>query len=333
LFPLLIGNILKPEVKIQMLGMLVVQKRWWQAALVLAGCFVGWQLTQVGAQASYNSMFAREGYFSTHERLDVTKSYDRKISRYKSVYVTQTAKGRIRNASLMFYAKPQGQHFTHYASHWINVRTLRNGKLYAYNDQTVYGNYLVAYHEFGRGHGTTIYAGKRPVKLHYSKKGNLLFTYQKQTLTVHLNSGQVNLNGKTTSAKANRTFKRGVPTKGNRTSRLIADAKRYLGVPYRYAGRDAFGGLDCASFVDQVYLDVEHRDIGGMTGVQQKLGKHVAVRHAKKGDLLFWQIAGQKYTYHVAMAIGKGKLIEEAGKSVHVSKIANRHPQFAIHMK
>lgn len=278
-------------------------------------------------------MFAREGYFSLHERLDAQTSFDRRLSRYKSIYITENAQGKVRNASLMFYAKPQGKKFNHYASHWINVRTLRNGKLYAYNDHTVYGHYLVAYHELKRGHGTTIYAGKRPVKVHFSKRGNLLFKYQKSTVTVHLNSGQITLNGHATKAKSNRVFKTTVPTKGRRTSRLVADAKRYLGVPYRYAGRDAFGGLDCASFVDQVYLDVEHRDIGGMTGVQQKLGKHVAVRKAKKGDLLFWQVTGQKYTYHVAMAIGHGKLIEEAGNSVHISRIAQRHPQFAIHMK
>lgn len=310
-----------------------MRKRNWEILLGLAAVLVGWHLAGGTAQASYNSMFAREGYLAKHERLDATRSFERRISRYKSVYVTQNKAGRIRNVSVMFYAKPQRDHFTTYASHWINVRQLRNGQLYAYNDRTVYGNYLVAYHQFGRGHGTTIKAGSRPVKLHFSKKGNLLIRYQKKLLTVHLKSGQINLNGKSTSAKHNRQFKGKVPTKGTRVKRLIADAKRYRGVPYRYAGRDAFGGLDCASFVDQVYLDVEHRDIGGMTGVQQKLGKHVAVRKAKAGDLLFWQIAGQKYTYHVAMAIGHGKLIEEAGKSVHISKIANRNPQFAIHMK
>ncbi len=313
--------------------MLGLKKRWWQVAFILVGCVVGWQVAQISAQASYQTMFAREGYFSTHERLDAAKSYDRRISRYKSVYITQTAKGQIRNVSLMCYTKPQGKRFNHYASHWVNVRTLRSGKLYAYNDQTVYGHYLVSYHPFGRGQGTTVYAGKQPIKLHFSKQGNLLVKYQKQVLTVHLEAGQVNLNGKPTMANTNRTFKRAAPTKGSRTSRLVADAKRYLGVPYRYAGRDAFGGLDCASFVDQVYLDVEHRDIGGMTGVQQKLGKHVPVSQARKGNLLFWQVAGQRYTYHVALAIGHGKLIEEAGKSVHVSRIASRHPQFAIHMQ
>lgn len=290
-------------------------------------------LGQEPAQASYNTMFAREGYFSTHERVDATSSFDRKVSTYKSVYITQTKHGAVRNASLMFYSKPQTSKFNGYAKHWINVRQLKNGKVYAYNDKTVYGNYLVSYHQLSKGHGSNIKAGSRKVNVHFSKAGNVLFKYQKYLLTVHLKDGQVTLNGKATQTRNNRVFKRAIPKHGTRVNRLVADAKRYLGVPYRYAGRDAFGGLDCASFVDQVYLDVEHRDIGGMTGVQQKLGKHVAVSKAKKGDLLFWQIAGQKYTYHVAMAIGHGKLIEEAGKSVHVSKISNRHPQFAIHMK
>jgi cell wall-associated NlpC family hydrolase len=301
--------------------------------LLLAGTLLGGSLfSQTPAQASYQTMFAREGQLALQERQDATQSFERRVSRYKSVFVTKTAQGRARNVSLMFYQQAQTQKFNHYAKHWLNVRQLTNGQVYVYNDRTVYGPYLVAYHQLRKGHGTRVMAGKRSVRVHYSKANNVSFYYQKHRLTVHLKTSRVTLNSKTITAKHNRSFKGNVPTHGKRTTRLVADAKRYLGVPYRYAGRDAFGGLDCASFVNQVYLDVEQRDIGGMTGVQEKLGKHRAVSAARTGDRLFWRHPGDQYTYHVAMVIGHGQLIEEAGKSVHVSRIKARKPQFSIRM-
>lgn len=312
---------------------MLIKSKWYGGLLLGAlSLGLGWGGFTVRAQASYNSMFNREAYFAKHEKLDATTSFDRRLSPYRSVYVTQNQHGVIRNVSLLAYNKRQGKRFNHYAQHWINVRTLKNGKVYAYNDQTVYGHYLVSYHELAKGKQATIKAGKTAVKVSYSRAGNVLFNVGKTQVVAHLKTGQVRLNGRLTAAAANRTFKKAVPTTGSRVQRLIKDAKRYVGVPYRYAGRDAFGGLDCATFVNQVYLDVEHRDIGGMTGVQEKLGKHVAVTKAKAGDLLFWKVAGQKYTYHVAMATGHGQLIEEAGKSVHLAKIKTRRPQFAIHM-
>lgn len=284
------------------------------------------------AHASYNSLFAREAYYAKHEKLDATRSFERPVGQHQSVYATQTKKGTLRNVSLLFYSTKQTTHFTHYAKSWVNVRTMTNGHVYAYTQRTVYGNYLVHYHELKPGQHVTLTAGKHRVTIGYAKTHQLNFKTPQLAVRAHLKTGQITFNGHPITSRVNRSFKGAVPIKGKRTTRLIKDAKRYRGVPYRYAGRDAFGGLDCASFVNQVYLDVEHRDIGGMTGVQQKLGKHIAVSKAKPGDLLFWQISGQKYTYHVAMAMGHGRLIEEAGQSVHTAKIANHRPQFAIHM-
>lgn len=289
-------------------------------------------LTTTTGHASYNSQFAKEANYAKHEKLDATRSFDRPVGWHQSIYATQTKHGVLRNVSLLFYAKKQRSHFNGYAQSWINVRTLKNGHVYAYNQKTIYGHYLVAYHELKAGQHATLTAGAHHVRVSYTKAHHLRFKTPHITVVAQLKNGEITFNHHPTTAKANRSFKGAVPKKGTRVQRLITDAKRYRGVPYRYAGRDAFGGLDCASFVDQVYLDVEHRDIGGMTGVQQKLGRHVAVAKAKPGDLLFWQISGQKYTYHVALAIGHGRLIEEAGQSVHVAKIATRRPQFAIHM-
>lgn len=285
------------------------------------------------AHASYASKFAEEARLSKAEIFDSKNFKDFKLSKYKSAYVTQTSNKKVRNAGILFYSKVQNsKSFNHYAKHWVNIRSMKNGQIYMYTDKTIYGNYLVDYHVMSKNSSKNVKVGSTKVKVTYSKKNNVSFKYQGNTTYIHLNNGYVSLNRKKVNTKNARKFKAAISTTGSKSSQLVKDAKRYIGVPYRYVGRDPFGGLDCASFVNLVYMDVLHKDIGGMTGVQQRLGKHISPNKAKKGDLLFWVASGQSESYHVAMAIGHGKLIEEAGKSVHISSIKARQPQYAVAM-
>lgn len=298
------------------------------------GLFLAFALrSQISAQASYASQFAKESRLARGEVFDSRTFNDYKVSAFKSVYMTQNATRKVRHGGLLFYAKPQsGTAFNGYAKHWVNFRSLKSGKIYLFTDKTLYGKYLVNYQVMARGTSRQVKVGKTPVKVTFSKNRHVTFKYPKHLLRVQLNNGAVTLDGKAVKTTHGRHFKSAVPTTGSAASRLVKDAKRYLGVPYRYVGRDPFGGLDCASFVNLVYLDVLHKDIGGMTSVQQRLGRHISPKKAKKGDLLFWVSPGQVESYHVAMAIGNGKLIEEAGRSVHISSIRARKPQYAIAM-
>jgi len=295
---------------------------------VLLGLFSG----QQSAQASYNSVFNQEAAYAKAENKDITTTTGRRLNSFKSVYLGQNKAGKVRNVSYTTYASKQGTKFSSYANHWVKVRTLKNGTVYVYTDKTTHGNYLVAYHALAKRQGVTLKLGSQKVRVGYSRHQIISIKAPKHTLKVSLTTGKTTWDRQVITSKRNRTFKGSVPHTGSVKTRLVKDAKRYLGVPYRYAGRNPFGGLDCATFVNQVYLDVTHKDICGMTWVQQQLGKHVAVKHANTGDLLFWQRRGEAYTYHVAMAIGHGQLIEEAGQNVHISKIKTRQPQFAIHM-
>lgn len=299
------------------------------SAVVCGGLVVHSQV----AEASYNSSFNKEAYYAKLENKDITHTADLLLDSHRSVYLGQNKSGNVRNISFMSYPKKQSTRFSGYANHWVNVRTLKNNKVYLYTDKTTHGNYLVQYYQLSKRQGKTVKLGTQKVRVGYSRYGNITLKYRGKQLKVNLKDGQTTWNKRQITRKKARQFKTSVPKSGSTKVRLVKDAKRYKGVPYRYAGRDPFGGLDCATFVNQVYLDVTGKDIGGMTGVQEKLGKHVRVSSAKTGDLLFWKISGQKYTYHVAMAIGHGKMIEEAGNSVHISTIKTRNPQYVIHMK
>lgn len=298
-------------------------------AVICAGGVLHTQL----AKANYNSAFNKEAYYAKLENKDIAKTSDLLLDTHKSLFLGQTKAGKVRNISFLVYPKKQTERFSGYAHHWVNIRMLKTNKVYLYTDKTTHGNYLVQYYQLAKRQGKSVKMGAQKIHISYSQYGNITLTYKGKKLKVNLKSGQTTWESNKVMPQSQRQFKSRVPKVGTQKARLVKDAKRYLGVPYRYAGRDPFGGLDCATFVNQVYLDVTGKDIGGMTGVQERLGKHCRVSSAKVGDLLFWKIAGQKYTYHVAMVIGHGKLIEEAGDSVHISNIKARQPQFAIHMK
>jgi cell wall-associated NlpC family hydrolase len=97
-------------------------------------------------------------------------------------------------------------------------------------------------------------------------------------------------------------------------SAVVADASRYLGIPYVYGG-ESTSGMDCSGLVQKTFGDL------GITlprtaAEQQQIGTPVdSLADAQPGDLLFF---GQP-AYHVAIYAGNGQLIEspEPGKTVH----------------
>ena len=86
-----------------------------------------------------------------------------------------------------------------------------------------------------------------------------------------------------------------------RSSKLRTDmvqyAKKYVGVPYRYAGKTP-RGFDCSGFTSYVY---QKFDIALSAGSKQQArqGKKIAIRAVEPGDLLFFGKGG-KMT-HVAL--------------------------------
>ncbi len=96
-------------------------------------------------------------------------------------------------------------------------------------------------------------------------------------------------------------------------SEVVADAQKYLGVPYVYAG-ESTSGIDCSGLTQKTFKDLGIT-IPRVAADQQKVGTPVAsLADAQPGDLLFF---GQP-AYHVAIYAGNNKLIEspEPGKTV-----------------
>src|SRR5688500_8733548 len=69
-------------------------------------------------------------------------------------------------------------------------------------------------------------------------------------------------------------------------SDVVANATRYLGVPYRWGGADPATGLDCSGFVQQVYEDLGV-DLPRVSRDQARAGTAVPdLASAKPGDLV-----------------------------------------------
>jgi hypothetical protein len=100
---------------------------------------------------------------------------------------------------------------------------------------------------------------------------------------------------------------------------VVAEARKYLGVPYVWGGTDPSKGLDCSGLVQLVYkkLGIE---LPRVSYEQARAGTAVAsLDQAKPGDIL----AFGSPVHHVALYIGDHKMIEapRPGKDVRVSDV------------
>ena len=84
-----------------------------------------------------------------------------------------------------------------------------------------------------------------------------------------------------------------------------AASAKYIGLPYIWGGNDPAAGLDCSSFVQNVYKDLGY-ELPRTTWDQINQGTPVAsMADARPGDLLFTHDTG-----HVSIYLGNGKAVD-----------------------
>lgn len=101
---------------------------------------------------------------------------------------------------------------------------------------------------------------------------------------------------------------------------VVAEARKYLGVPYRWGGTDPATGLDCSALVQKVYGDLGY-DLPRVSYQQATAGRAVegGLANARPGDIL----AFNSPVDHVGIYIGDGKMIEapRTGLNVRVAEV------------
>ena len=97
--------------------------------------------------------------------------------------------------------------------------------------------------------------------------------------------------------------------------RVVAYARHFLGVPYRWGGSSPGTGFDCSGLVRFVYghfgIPLPHSSWGDLAH-----GRRVTRRQLRAGDLVFFYGAG-----HVGIYVGGGRFIDapHTGTRVRVS--------------
>ena len=101
---------------------------------------------------------------------------------------------------------------------------------------------------------------------------------------------------------------------GAGADKVVNDAKKYLGVPYVWGGAggarggDPYSGMDCSSFVSQVYKDMGI-NIPAYTVAMEPYGHEIDRSQVQTGDMGFYGSRGG--SYHISMALNNSTMIYE----------------------
>lgn len=112
---------------------------------------------------------------------------------------------------------------------------------------------------------------------------------------------------------------------GSDGARIIATAKRYLGIPYRWGGTDPDTGFDCSGLVQQVFGDLGVT-VPRVSADQATVGTEIgSLAEAQPGDLLFWRGSS---TNHIGIYVGDGQMLHApyTGEVVKVGPVRSAPP-------
>jgi cell wall-associated NlpC family hydrolase len=98
---------------------------------------------------------------------------------------------------------------------------------------------------------------------------------------------------------------------------VVADAKKYLGIPYRWGGTDPSSGLDCSGLVQRVFKDLGVT-LPRVVADQRDAGTAVpSMAQARPGDLLVFG------SHHIGIYVGNGRMLHapHTGDHVRIGKV------------
>ncbi len=105
--------------------------------------------------------------------------------------------------------------------------------------------------------------------------------------------------------------------------RLRNNARKWLGVPYRYGG-DSRRGIDCSALVARLYDTTFDVGLPRTVRRQMAVGRPVGSRPLAPGDIVFFKIG--LGNIHAGVYLGRGEFVHASSrKGVIISSLNNRY--------
>lgn len=108
--------------------------------------------------------------------------------------------------------------------------------------------------------------------------------------------------------------------------RLVAEARKWLGVPYKYGGNDT-RGVDCSGLTMNVFSKAAGVKIPRNSGAQMEFTMALEQKHLQPGDLVFFSPSpGSNSVNHVGLYIGDRRIIHaSSSRGVMISSLDERY--------
>lgn len=107
---------------------------------------------------------------------------------------------------------------------------------------------------------------------------------------------------------------------------IVDYAKRQLGAPYKYAGRNPQKGFDCSGLTCYV-MDNFDIDLSPSSRAQESQGKKIAVSEVRPGDLIFFRRSRSGPVFHVALVVSNRpagiEVIHSTSRGVVIDNISH----------
>lgn len=106
-------------------------------------------------------------------------------------------------------------------------------------------------------------------------------------------------------------------------STVVATAKKYLGVPYKFGG-DTPKGFDCSGYLQYIFAQ-NGMKIPRTADEQYKIGTSLSQSQLKTGDLVFFTTY-EKGPSHCGLYLGDSKFIHaSSSKGIHIDELSDAY--------